>query len=94
MGEGLMAPAAAVQPGGGAEAAGVGGQQDGGQEPRPPVWADSRTVGRATGWNPMTASTGVMMARLHRPAAAKLWMQRTFLGSVGKGQASFLVKHG
>ena len=42
----------------------------------------------------MTASTGVMMARLHRPAAAKLWMQRTFLGSVGKGQASFLVKHG
>ena len=50
--------------------------------PKPPVWVESTTVGSATGWTPMTLSTGRMTARLQRPTPERSWMQRTFFGSV------------
>ena len=53
----------AVHPGGGA---------------KPPVWVESTTVGSATGWKPMTDSTGRITARLHRPTPDRSWMQRIF----------------
>ena len=43
--------------------------------PRPPVWVESTTVGSATGWKPMTDSTGRITARLHRPTPDRSWMQ-------------------
>ena len=51
--------------------------------PRPPVWVESTTVGSATGWKPMTDSTGRITARLHRPTPDRSWMQRIFFGSTG-----------
>jgi hypothetical protein len=48
-------------------------------------------VGSATGWTPMTLSTGRMTARLQRPTPERSWMQRTFFGSVifSKKETSF-----